>query len=68
MFSFFMINGKLKSNPAAALRQKKLRVSEMLSTDIIDYDFDKCTVLVVRKGGDKDIVSYSEIQLCNEFL
>ncbi len=119
MFSFFMINGKLKSNPAAALRQKKLpkenviyltneqqskllntvrtgeklagkaaahhdryvlrdsamilllldtglRVSEMLSTDIIDYDFDKCTVLVIRKGGDKDIVSYSDE--CAEYL
>ena len=113
MFSFFMTNGRLKSNPAAAIRQKKLpkknviyltneeqskllstvrtgdklagkaaahhehfvtrdsamilllldtglRVSEMLTTDIIDYDFDKCTVHVVRKGGDKDIVSYSD--------
>jgi site-specific recombinase XerD len=113
MYGFFMTNGKLTANPAAAIRQKRLpekaliyltneeqnkllnvvrsgenlsgkaaahherfilrdsamilllldtglRVSEMLSTDIADYDFVKCQVLVVRKGGDKDIVSYSD--------
>ena len=119
MFSFFMVNGKLKSNPAAAVSQQKvpkkkliyltneeqsrllntvrtgenlagkvathhdryvtrdsamllllldtgLRVSEMLSTDIIDYDFDKCRVHVIRKGGDTDVVSFSDE--CAEYL
>ncbi len=37
-----------------------LRVSEMLNTDIIDYDFELCKVLVVRKGGDKTFVDYSD--------
>ena len=37
-----------------------LRVSEMLSTDIGDYDFDKCSVLVIRKGGDQDTVYFSD--------
>ncbi|WP_044916778.1 tyrosine-type recombinase/integrase [Butyrivibrio sp. WCE2006] len=113
MFSYFITNGKLTANPAAATRQKKLaekkliyltneqqamlldevrtgenlegkaarhhdrfvlrdlamilllldtglRVSEMLSTDIGDYNFDDCNVLVMRKGGDQDIVYYSD--------
>ena len=29
-----------------------LRVSEALSTDIIDYDLESCSVVTVRKGGD----------------
>lgn len=37
-----------------------LRVSEMLSTDIVDYDFDKCCVFVVRKGGGSDTVYFSD--------
>ncbi len=112
MYSFFMMNGKLKSNPAA-IRQNRLpkknliyltnedqsrllytvrtgeklsgkaaahheryvvrdsamilllldtglRVSEMLSTNIIDYDLEACCVAVIRKGGDADIVSFSD--------
>lgn len=37
-----------------------LRVSEMLTTNIADYDFDSCCVHVVRKGGDSDVVSFSD--------
>ncbi len=37
-----------------------LRVSEMLSTDIIDYDLEKGSVLVTRKGGDSETVYYSD--------
>lgn len=37
-----------------------LRVSEMLSSDIIDYDLKACSVIVRRKGGDMDTVYYSD--------
>lgn len=37
-----------------------LRVSEMLSTDIRDYDLEKGSVLVTRKGGDTETVYYSD--------
>jgi integrase len=37
-----------------------LRVSEMLQTDIGDYDFDKCCVLIAKTGGKKHIVSFSD--------
>ena len=37
-----------------------LRVSEMLSTDIIDYDLEVCSVVVKRKGGDIQTVYYSD--------
>ncbi len=43
-----------------------LRVSEMLSTDICDYDLEKGSVIVTRKGGDIDIVFYSNE--CAEYL
>ena len=113
MYGFFMISGKLGTNPAAAVRNKALpdknliyltneeqkellnavrtgenlegkaaalherfevrdsamilllldtglRVSEMLTTNIIDYDFDKCSVITVRKGGGTDTVYFSD--------
>ena len=37
-----------------------LRVSEMLSTNICDYDLEKGSVRVKRKGGDIDKVYYSD--------
>ena len=37
-----------------------LRVSEMLSTDICDYDLEKGSVIVRRKGGGLDTVFYSD--------
>ena len=37
-----------------------LRVSEMLDTDIIDYDLTECSVVVRRKGGDIQTVFYSD--------
>ena len=43
-----------------------LRVSEMLNTDISDYDLDNCSVLVTRKGGDHQNVYYSDE--CAEYL
>jgi site-specific recombinase XerD len=43
-----------------------LRVSEMLSTDIVDYDLEACSVVVVRKGGDIQVVYYSDE--CAEYL
>ena len=43
-----------------------LRVSEMLGTDIIDFDLNDCSANVIRKGGDKDIVYYSDE--CKEYL
>ncbi len=113
MFGFFIISGKLKTNPAAAVRKNTLpeknliyltneeqtamlnavrtgeklvgkaaahheryvvrdsamilllldtglRVSEMLSTNIIDYDFDACSLITIRKGGGTDTVYYSD--------
>ncbi len=43
-----------------------LRVSEALSTDIIDYDLESCSVVTVRKGGDIQNVYYSDE--CAEYL
>lgn len=43
-----------------------LRVSEMLDTDIIDYDLKECSVIVRRKGGDIQTVYYSDE--CSEVL
>lgn len=43
-----------------------LRVSEMLSTNICDYDLTECSVVVVRKGGDIQTVYYSDE--CSEKL
>lgn len=43
-----------------------LRVSEMLSTDIIDYDLSDCSVVVQRKGGDIEQVYFSDE--CSELL
>lgn len=43
-----------------------LRVSEMLDTDIIDYDLEVCSVVVRRKGGDIQKVYYSDE--CCEYL
>ena len=37
-----------------------LRVSEMLGTDLIDFDLEECSVSVIRKGGDKDTVYFSD--------
>lgn len=37
-----------------------LRVSEMLNTNIVDYDLDKGKVSVIRKGGDQQDVFYSD--------
>lgn len=37
-----------------------LRVSEAVETNIIDYDFKRCRVLVTRKGGDVQYVFYSD--------
>ena len=37
-----------------------LRVSEILTTDIGDYDFDKCCVLIAKAGGKKHIVYFSD--------
>ena len=37
-----------------------LRVSEMLSTNISDFDLSDGSVTVIRKGGDVDIVRYSD--------
>lgn len=37
-----------------------LRVSELLSSDIKDYDFDEHSVVVTRKGGDIQAVYYSD--------
>lgn len=37
-----------------------LRVSEMLSTDLADYDLDNCSVLVRRKSGEIQTVFYSD--------
>lgn len=43
-----------------------LRVSEMLSTDIIDYNLEECSVVVTRKGGDTQIIYYSDE--CRDYL
>lgn len=43
-----------------------LRVSEMLSTDIIDYNLEECSVVVTRKGGDTQVVYYSDE--CRDYL
>lgn len=43
-----------------------LRVSEMLDTDIIDYNLEECSVVVTRKGGDTQIVYYSDE--CRDYL
>ena len=43
-----------------------LRVSEVLSTDIIDYDLEACSVIVVRKGGDIQTLYFSDE--CSEYL
>ncbi|WP_026653104.1 tyrosine-type recombinase/integrase [Butyrivibrio proteoclasticus] len=43
-----------------------LRVSEMLSTDIQDYNLEDCSVVVVRKGGDTQIVYFSDE--CRDYL
>ena len=43
-----------------------LRVSEMLSTDIIDYNLEDCSVIVNRKGGDIETVYFSDE--CAEYL
>jgi len=37
-----------------------LRVSEMLNTNIKDYDLEECCVVVIRKGGDIDTVYFSD--------
>ncbi len=37
-----------------------LRVSEMLSTDIADYDLENCSVLVRRRGGVLENVYFSD--------
>ncbi len=37
-----------------------LRVSEMLGTNIVDYDLEKCSVNVIRKGGDEQPVYFSD--------
>jgi site-specific recombinase XerD len=42
------------------------RVSEMLGTDIIDYNLDDCSVVVNRKGGDTQIIYYSDE--CRDYL
>ena len=43
-----------------------LRVSEMLDTDIIDYNFEECSVVVTRKGGDTQTIYYSDE--CRDYL
>lgn len=43
-----------------------LRVSEMLSTGIIDYNLEECNVVVTRKGGDTQVVYYSDE--CRDYL
>lgn len=43
-----------------------LRVSEMLSTDIIDYNLEECSVVVTRKGGDTQVVYFSDE--CRDYL
>ena len=43
-----------------------LRVSEMLDTDIIDYNLEDCSVIVTRKGGDTQIVYFSDE--CRDYL
>lgn len=43
-----------------------LRVSEMLDTDIIDYDLKECSVIVKRKGGDIQTVYFSDE--CADYL
>lgn len=43
-----------------------LRVSEMLATDIIDYNLSECSVVVKRKGGDIETVYFSDE--CAEYL
>ena len=43
-----------------------LRVSEMLTTNIADYELDDCSVVVTRKGGDTDTVYYSDE--CKSYL
>ena len=43
-----------------------LRVSEMLDTEIVDYDLERCSVIVRRKGGDIQSVFYSDE--CAEYL
>ena len=37
-----------------------LRISELASTEIIDYDFDKCCVEVMRKIGEYQTVFFSD--------
>ena len=37
-----------------------IRVSEMLNTNIVDYELDKGKVTVIRKGGDQQEVFYSD--------
>lgn len=43
-----------------------LRVSEMLDTDIIDYNLEDCSVVVTRKGGDTQMVYFSDE--CRDYL
>lgn len=43
-----------------------LRVSEMLDTDIIDFNLNDCSVVVKRKGGDIQTVYYSDE--CRDYL
>lgn len=43
-----------------------LRVSEVVESNMIDYDFEDCSVLVTRKGGDTQLVYYSDE--CAEYL
>lgn len=43
-----------------------LRVSEMLNTNVIDYNLSDCYVIVRRKGGDADMVYFSDE--CRECL
>lgn len=43
-----------------------LRVSEMLNTDLSDYNIKECSVTVKRKGGDEQIIYYSDE--CGECL
>lgn len=43
-----------------------LRVSEMLDTDIIDFNLNECSVVVKRKGGDIQTVYYSDE--CRDYL
>ena len=37
-----------------------LRISELCNTNIEDYNLEDCSVVVLRKGGDSEIVYYSD--------